>query len=152
MKTLIWKELWRHTPVRSGSYWTIPGFLISWRHTPVRSRSYRTIPGFLISFHLNVNNFHPWIFQALSSILSIHPRLAVSSLATTGVASPSLSRLNRVRVVCGGGCCYLIFLHYLSSLKYDSWNKCHRELLGFQFINLSKKLSKNKIFKMLRKQ
>jgi len=30
--------------------------------------------------------------QALSSIVTIHPRLAVSCLATTGVASPSLSR------------------------------------------------------------
>ena len=76
---MIWKGVWRHTPVRPGSYWTIPGFLIS--------------------FDLKVNTFHPWIFQALSSILSIHPRLAVSSLATTGVASPSLTRLYTLYII-----------------------------------------------------
>ncbi len=44
----------------------------------------------------------PWkvntiLFDVATGIISVHPRLAVSGLATTGVASPSLARYRSLK-------------------------------------------------------
>ncbi len=62
------------------------------------------------------------LLDVATGIISVHPRLAVSGLATTGVASPSLARyrsLNNIMHCTTVGIAYFMYRRRILCTLYD---------------------------------